>query len=152
MRFVATVGTTGFDGLIRKIDELASKHPEHEFLSQIGPGLYHPVNHPWVSWEKDFLSRRTNSVVITHCGAGTVYYLLETAIPFIAVPNLQRVDPHQIELAQYLHQHSYALVCFSVTDLDNLFSKRAWEHFQPSVYVKDKFFRGLELRAKIEKW
>ncbi|WP_170560577.1 PssE/Cps14G family polysaccharide biosynthesis glycosyltransferase [Ruegeria atlantica] len=152
MKFVTTVGTTAFDSLIEKVDTLSDKFGEFEFLSQIGPGTYQPHNHPWVTLEKNFLSRHRDAILITHCGAGTVYYLLEERIPFIAVPNLERADTHQIELAQFLHQNSYAPVCFDVEDLSKVFQNRTWETFSFVPYEKDNFFRADEIRQKIYQW
>jgi hypothetical protein len=131
---------------------LSGTHVEHEFLSQIGPGLYEPRNHPWIRREDNFLSKHLGSVMITHCGAGTVYHLLEANVPFIAVPNLERADPHQMELAEFLHQNSYAIVCFKVPDISIIFQKRAWESFSRSTYEKDSFFRAEEIRKKIDGW
>jgi beta-1,4-N-acetylglucosaminyltransferase len=152
MKFVTTVGTTGFDSLIRKIDALASKFSEHVFLSQIGPGIFQPINHPYIVYEDDFFARHPDAVLITHCGAGTVYDLLETKRRFIAVPNLERADPHQIELAQFLQRNSYAPVCFEVDDLSEVFETRAWETFLFSAYEKKPFFRADELRRKMDDW
>ena len=56
-------------------------------------------------------------LVISHCGAGNVFHMLENSINFIAVPNLERHDKHQLELANYLHNNNLCPVCFDVSDI-----------------------------------
>ena len=49
-------------------------------------------------------------VLITHCGAGSVFWGLENKIPTIAMVNLSRPDDHQIDLGDYLEKEELCLV------------------------------------------
>lgn len=56
-------------------------------------------------------------LVITHTGAGTVYKLLELGKRLITVPNLERRDKHQLELANWLMSRRYCVVLKDVDEL-----------------------------------
>jgi UDP-N-acetylglucosamine transferase subunit ALG13 len=47
-------------------------------------------------------------LIITHAGAGTVFYLLNCKLPFIAIPNVERRDQHQVELYNWLKNNNYS--------------------------------------------
>lgn len=49
-------------------------------------------------------------VLITHCGAGSVFWGLENKIPTIAIVNLSRHDDHQIDLGEYVDKKGLCLV------------------------------------------
>lgn len=94
-----TVGTTHFNKLIQKLDDLAS--PKHnilngeEIICQIGNGNYIPKYTKYFRYDPNHW-RYTNTakLVITHGGA-SVLYLIREKIPFIAVANKELQDDHQ---------------------------------------------------------
>lgn len=49
-------------------------------------------------------------VLITHCGAGSVFWGLENRIPTIAMVNLSRPDDHQADLGDYLDEKALCFV------------------------------------------
>ena len=53
---------------------------------------------------------RSPDVLITHCGAGSVFWGLENKIPTIAIVNLGRPDDHQMDLGKYLEIKGLCLV------------------------------------------
>lgn len=57
-------------------------------------------------------------LVVTHCGAGSVFKLLQQDIRFVVCPNYERSDDHQIELAGYLRNYQLAPVK-SIVELNN---------------------------------
>lgn len=150
MKILVTVGTTEFDWLIRSMDMLARAHPSWDVLSQVGPGSYEPRYHPHVIFEEDLFRRHKDRLVVTHCGAGTVYSLLEEGRQFVAVPNLERSDKHQTELAEYLAEQTLALVAQSTDELETHIKAINDQSFKPHPYVKDPFFRGGEIRRIID--
>jgi len=151
MKILVTVGTTSFDSLIAAVDELAHEFDNLDIISQIGQGAYQPVHHPFFKFERNILKKYADRSVITHCGAGSVYQLLERGDPFIAVPNLERDDDHQKEIARYLEEEKFALVCQRPEDISSAFKSDAWKNFHPNPYVKDAFFVADEILSIIDR-
>ena len=131
MKILVTVGTTRFDGLIEHLDTHASDI-DGQFTMQIADGSYCPVNIPWFRFSENIDPYyRDADLVITHGGAGSVYRLLELGKPIIVVPNLERNDNHQEDLANYMARRNHALV---VRDFELLMDtiRRCPEHqFEP---------------------
>lgn len=152
MKFLVTVGTTPFDSLIKVADELAQKYKDFDFISQTSNGEYEAEFHFCFKFKKDILNTYSDRIVITHCGAGTIYQLLELRVPFIAVPNLERVDIHQREMANFLDQEGLSIVCYSPEGLFDIFEEKQWENFLPKPYLKDPFFSTPEIMAIVDRF
>ncbi|WP_318481527.1 PssE/Cps14G family polysaccharide biosynthesis glycosyltransferase [Photobacterium leiognathi] len=142
MNILVTVGTGSFDTLISSLEEKFRNSVDIKLTIQYGSG-----NRPSASNSiHDMFDFKKNidelfyefDLVICHCGAGTVFSLLEKNIPFIAVPNLERVDKHQVELAKYLDEMSYSIVCFDVNDISNSILNYKTENIKK--YQKTLFF------------
>src|SRR5688500_14118574 len=118
MKIFVTVGTTSFDSLIKFIDEEFHKKG-YEITFQISEGKYIPKNFEYFKFSEniDFYYKDCD-VAITHAGAGSVYRLLELKKKIIIIPNLERVDKHQIEIAEYMKENGHALMCLN---FDNLY-------------------------------
>ncbi|WP_347360318.1 PssE/Cps14G family polysaccharide biosynthesis glycosyltransferase [Vibrio vulnificus] len=146
MKILVTVGTGSFDSLASYIfdnDELA----QHNITLQFGKGK--KINNTkrnitTVRFIDDIsLTYSDYDLIITHCGAGTVFPLLELGANFIALPNIDRVDKHQLELARYLSDNRFCPVCFDQSSLSDMVSS-----YDPSLYVeykKEDFFISDEL-------
>jgi beta-1,4-N-acetylglucosaminyltransferase len=107
-------------------------------MFQIAKGEYKPVNFPYFSFtDKIELYYNTADLIICHAGAGTVYNLLELKKKIIVVPNLERVDPHQRELACYIEKNNYGMVCWDINKINELILKT--QNYKPTIYIKDKF-------------
>ncbi|SHN01667.1 Glycosyltransferase family 28 C-terminal domain-containing protein [Cyclobacterium lianum] len=119
MKILVTVGTTRFDSLIKYLDELVLPS-DMAFTFQIADGAYKPVNHPFFSFsEKIDQYYQSSDVIICHAGAGTIYKLLELRKRIIIVPNTERTDNHQLDIAAFMGNNGYAL---TVIDFDELFN------------------------------
>lgn len=151
MKILVTVGTTPFDLLIETIDGLACDFPDIQFTAQISSGVYEPKHMPWVRFVPDILDQYPDSLVLTHCGAGTVFSLLDANRKFVAIPNLTRVDHHQVELAQVLQESQLAIVALSMSDLRDIFINQTYKNFCASEYQKTPFFKASEIRAMLFK-
>lgn len=117
MSVLVTVGTTRFDSLIKYIDEAFAESPI-TFTFQIADGKYEPVNFPFFTFSDDIEKYyRESDLVICHAGAGTIYKLLEIKKKIIIVPNTERRDNHQLDIAAYMEANGYAL---TVTDFSLL--------------------------------
>ncbi len=111
MKVFVTVGTSSFDSLFRRVDEILNSRIEMEAIGQIGTGRYKPNN-----FSKIF--RFTKNIrkyyewadfVISHGGAGTIYDILRFNKKAIVIPNRMAVEEHQVELVTELHKLGYIM-------------------------------------------
>lgn len=82
-------------------------------------------------------------LIVTHAGAGSIYGLLEKGKNLIVVPNLERDDKHQSEIAKFVEDNNYALVCWDISDLPKLINKS--RTFKKNKYDKTDFFKYDEI-------
>ena len=95
-------GNTPFHALERKATEISEQLPGVSFTVQsIAPIIKKRSNLLVTKFlpEGEFSEY---DVIVTHVGAGTVFFLLGENIPFTAIPNLERTDQHQLELYSWL--------------------------------------------------
>ncbi|WP_100642227.1 PssE/Cps14G family polysaccharide biosynthesis glycosyltransferase [Alteromonas facilis] len=148
MKVFVTVGTTTFDSMIAHIDQLDI--PDVSFTLQIGPSNYKPKKYPYFEFsnriEQEYLDA---DCVISHCGAGSTYRLLELGKPLILVPNLERVDKHQSDLAQFVQNNNYAHVAWQVTSIGEKISlvKNVEKPLTP--FSKTPFFYAEHLQSLV---
>ena len=141
MKILVTVGTTQFNELIKYID-LNIK--DHKIIFQIATGNYIPSNHKYFTFSENFnLYINSCNIVITHSGAGSVYSLLEMGKKIIVVPNLERIDKHQKELASYVEKNNYAYVAWELEQINSLIDSIETKEFE--VYKKDPFNKVSEI-------
>jgi len=145
-----TVGTTEFDELIKAIDQACKNHPELKIVAQVSlSSTYQVRNIEHFEFSNDIKSYIDKAdVIITHAGAGSVYSMLEQGKKLIVVPNLTRVDLHQVELANYVEKNNFAISCRTLEDLPGLIHSMDSRSFNP--YIKEDFF-GAELIRKLLK-
>jgi beta-1,4-N-acetylglucosaminyltransferase len=141
MKIFVTVGTTKYDSLISYIDsEPYFYNLPVEF--QIANGKYLPKKHPYFSFIDGvgiLKKYQENDVIITHSGAGTIYKLLEMKRKFIVVPNLERIDKHQMDIADFLLKNRYALVAYNMTQLEvfvDIIQNYDYKHFNREAFFK----------------
>ncbi len=117
-RVLVITGTTGFDSLIKCIDERRELEEGYEFVLQTGEGEYVPKFKKFFQFDKS-LSEKINhyDFFITHAGAGTIFMLLERKKRVLVVPNTDRADKHQLELAQYVRSSQLCAVCLNVNEV-----------------------------------
>ncbi|KAB0483018.1 hypothetical protein F7Q91_01575 [Vibrio chagasii] len=149
MKILVTVGTTVFDSLIEHVDSLAGSDKENEYTFQVASSRIKSKNGSYVSFVEDIESYYLNAdLIITHAGAGTIYRLLELRKKIIVVPNLERVDKHQSDIAKYMEKHKHLLVSW---ELDNLLSKiNEAKSYVPVYYSKVPFFKVDEIVLSIK--
>ena len=137
MRIFVTVGTTPFDRLICTIDQI--NESQHEIIIQTANPKIKITNHKHFQWV-DHINNYFNwaDLIICHAGAGTIYNLLEMKKLIIVVPNFDRIDQHQKEIASYIEDKNYGLVCYDTNNLYNLIDSIKGKKFAP--YNKESFF------------
>jgi beta-1,4-N-acetylglucosaminyltransferase len=134
-KILVTVGTTAFDGLIKFLD---TSYNWPNALFQIGPGSYIPTRHKYSRFIDNLESEYDQyDLVLCHAGAGTIYHCLERGLKILVVPNLQRQDTHQIEIAKYLIKNNYALVAENFIDFDSVLQKV--ENYKANPYFREQF-------------
>ena len=139
MIFVA-VSTFGFERLVKKMDEIASRIDE-EVVMQIGRTRYTPRNARYFDFvAQDEFHRLCQEarVVVTH-GAMTVMDALEQGTPVIAIPRLKKyddvIDDHQLYLVEELERQGKVT---AVYDLDRLEDTIESPDLKPHVFAKDR--------------
>jgi len=143
MKILVTVGTSAFDSLIKAVDEQL-KPTDYQVICQIADGSYKPDKHNYLSFSDNFEDLIDSvDIVITHGGAGTIFNLLERGKKLLVVPNLERIDKHQMDLGNFIEINDYGVIC---TDLKQLLSQLEFcQKHTPKRYQKEKFFMANEI-------
>lgn len=153
MKLVVSCGTTPFPSMVKSIFSLCEKLADHEVTIQeisLNDGSYKNI-----SLVKFYDCADTfflfSDIAVVHAGAGTVFNLLKKGFKLVVVPNLDRKDKHQIELADYLNENDYAEVCYDLSQLHdhiNTCLKRDYTVYDDTKIYLDDFlhnFLGLNL-------
>ncbi len=141
MKIFVTVGTTPFDSLIEYIDKNIKGH---EIIYQISEGDYLPKNGEAISFVKNIkYYYHWADLVITHAGAGSIYTLLEIGKRIIVVPNFERIDKHQEDIANFVSKEKYAFKAEKFEDTNMLINKINKTKFKS--YEKESFFIKQEI-------
>jgi UDP-N-acetylglucosamine transferase subunit ALG13 len=130
MIFVAT-GTTGFDGLVRKMDRLAPSLGE-AVVMQIGAGQHLPRHAEFFRFAPSLNPYyQQASLVVSHGGKGICLEALEAGKPLIAVNNPDRYDQHQADLLKVLEANNYLIWCRELALLDQAIASARQAAFRP---------------------
>lgn len=115
-----TVGTMGFDELIKKVDELKEENKiKDNVLIQIGKSKYKPKNCECFRFKPSLEPYYNKAdLVIAHGGAGTTFEVLQKGIKLLSVNNPYRTDQHQRELLKKLSEEGYLVWCRNLKILD----------------------------------
>lgn len=136
-KILVAVGTTPWDSLINYIDKNLSNLGD--FTYQIGNGKYTPNRGTYFRHKENFIDycKSNFDVVITHGGAGNIYGLLEVNMKIIVIPNLERVDGHQLEIAKFVQNEKYGEVVYHLETLSEAIHKSKLGCYNK--YSKDDF-------------
>ncbi len=115
---LVTVGSTDFDGLVQRMDELAPRLHE-SVLMQIGLGEYQPRNTGFFRFAPslDEYYERAD-LVIAHGGLGTMVEVLEHRKKLVCVVNPATYDRHQEHLLRIFADKNYLLWCRDLNHLE----------------------------------
>ncbi|MBY6208228.1 MULTISPECIES: PssE/Cps14G family polysaccharide biosynthesis glycosyltransferase [Halomonas] len=146
MNIFVTVGTTSFESLIASALALA-RVEEYTFRIQ-DPSQQRErgVDDSCVVqrfYDDVLLQYEWADLIVTHAGAGSVYATLEMGKKIIVVPNLERADKHQAELAKYIQENNYGAVLWDVNQLGDTIKIASKSSYRP--YARDRFFVGNEI-------
>jgi len=122
MIFVA-VGTTDFDALIRKMDEIAPLLSE-QVVMQIGNGQYIPKNGQYFRFAPSLEPYYDSStIVVSHGGLGITIEALERGKKLISVENAICHGAHQRELLSTLAEEGYLIWCQNLDELPEVLAR-----------------------------
>lgn len=108
---LVTVGSTGFDDLVRAVDSIAPTL-DVTGMAQIGPGDYVPSNLPYerfVPTLSELIDRA--DVVVSHGGAATTLEALSAGAKLVSVANPDRYDDHQNDVLSELSSQGHLVWC-----------------------------------------
>lgn len=125
-----TVGTHRFDALIKAVDELAGSGllPD-PVVYQIGSGEHLPSHGEYFRFERGLQDRIDSaSLVICHGGTGTVFSLLNSGKPFVAVANRALAHDHQSQFLARIAGIADILWTKDLSELPELIEKARTHH------------------------
>ncbi len=158
MIFVTTgsaVKGIDFTRLIRKMDEIA-RSLEEEVVMQIGPIPYRPQyasSFEYCSFQEALTYFERASLVVGHCGIGTILNALRFRVPIIVVPRrihygeLNR-DDHQIEVAHRIEGKRLIHVVYEMEELEETIRTILSRH--PSPPIPEPFWERKRLAEAIK--
>ena len=130
---LVTVGTTNFDALVRRVDELAPELGE-EVVCQIGGGAYVPQHCKWLRFAPslaELLGRAR--LVVTHGGQGSILEALRAGKPVVGVSNQDRRDRHQDDILGRFESDQHLIWCRSLDDLGACIARASATSLRPYV-------------------
>jgi len=131
MNIFVTVGHTHYNSLFKAVNEQLSAEKYH-VVNQISDGDYLPDKHTYFKFTANIAEQIAQAdLVITHAGAGSVFHLLEIGKPIVVVPNFERVDEHQKDLADFVAHNNYATVCRDLALLEQSVVTATQSNFSP---------------------
>ncbi|MCR9580133.1 glycosyltransferase [Vibrio antiquarius] len=148
MKLLVSCGTTPFFSLASEVSRIFSKSKifNEIILQEVSePCLSNGnVSHIKLYKDQDYFFSDAD-LVVSHAGAGTVYFLLSNNYKFVIVPNLERTDKHQIELARFVERNNFAEVCYDVANLDwhvNKCLKSNYNKYKSVSFKTDEFYNN----------
>lgn len=142
-----TVGTSKFDRLFRAVDSSVLLR-KYRVICQIGVGSYLPSVGQVIRHSDRFDNIFASAdLIICHAGIGTVFEGLRLKKRLVVVPNNDRVDKHQNELAKYLIANELAEVAVDLESLDNCIRRAMTQ--EPKVFKPTAFFKKAEVLSLI---
>ncbi|MEZ9584970.1 PssE/Cps14G family polysaccharide biosynthesis glycosyltransferase [Vibrio cyclitrophicus] len=152
MNILVTVGTTPFHSLVKavsRIDNEVNLNEKVNFTFQVAELLDEYKGDSYVSYLDNINEFYLKSdIIITHAGAGSIYTLLDLQSKIVVVPNLERMDKHQTEMAEFVERNDYGSVCLDSKEisLDYLLSIRemSFKRFcKDDFFLREEIFKGL---------
>ena len=143
---LVSVGTTAFDKLVLYVMGLDLNRNVKYQVSSLSKIKFQQDDANIFDFIQDIRDLYQRSLVVTHCGAGTVFTLLELGVDFIAVANVEdRIDHHQLEICEYLKVNSLAPAFANLNEFSSAMIEykndlqELIECFQPKPYSKKGF-------------
>jgi UDP-N-acetylglucosamine transferase subunit ALG13 len=144
-----TVGTSDFDALVSKMDDLAPALDE-KVVIQIGHGNYTPSNCEYFGFAPSLDEYYDQAdVVVAHGGLGTTMEVLTRGIKLISVENTTCVDDHQTDILSALSQEGYLIWCRGLDELEAVLARISDTELRP--YLSPPCTIGQVIQEYLEK-
>jgi beta-1,4-N-acetylglucosaminyltransferase len=145
-----TVGSTDFDRLVQRVDELGPKLAT-EIVCQIGNGRYLPGYCSYFRFAASLIEYvKRSDLVISHGGQGTLLDVIQLGKPLIGVSNPDRRDNHQDDVLSKLSELNHLIWCRSLNDLeaavDHASRARFARYAEPSCAIPEAIYEFLVRR------
>jgi len=128
-----TVGTSDFDPLVKKMDELAPTLAE-PVVAQIGTGEYVPRNCEYFRFAPSLEPYYDRAdVVVAHGGLGTTMEVLKKGKKLISVENTTCIDSHQTDILEGFSAEGHLIWCRDLDELPSLLARLPAIHLKPYV-------------------
>lgn len=126
-----TVGSTDFDLLVAKMDEVAP-HLDEEVVMQIGLGDYRPRHCRFFAFAPSLETYYEQAdLIIAHGGLGTIVEALERGKKLICIVNPATYDQHQEHLLRVFAAQNYLLWCKDLGHLMEAIQQARATRFTP---------------------
>ncbi len=143
-----TVGIGGSDGIVRKVDDIASKSKE-KFFVVLGEKRYVNYIPKYCKWVYSVPSIipyvRKARLVIAHGGAGTIFECLKNGSRIITIAK-KHTDNHQTDIVNELSERGYIIRCESLDALEKCIKskQRLKKYISPKAEIADKILEFIE--------
>ncbi|RLC80728.1 MAG: hypothetical protein DRJ03_21120 [Chloroflexi bacterium] len=118
-----TVGTSDFDQLVKKIDELALTLQD-QVVVQIGHGKYIPRNCEYFRFTPSLDPYYNKAdIIVAQGGLGTTMEVLRKGKKLISVENTTCIDSHQTDILDVLSAEGHLIWCRDLEDLSSLLER-----------------------------
>ncbi len=147
MMFITTGSFSGFDALMKKIDELIEKGViKEKVISQIASGDYTPKHFKWFRFKRTLLPYyKKADLVISHEGAGTLFELVTLHKKAIVLTNPGTVD--NPDLVKKFSDMKHLLWCKDVKHLEEFIKKsrsfKPKKYKSPGCHIHEEIIRAL---------
>jgi UDP-N-acetylglucosamine transferase subunit ALG13 len=126
-----TVGSTDFDPLIERMDELAPDLDD-EVVMQIGLGQYTPENGRCFRFAPSLDPYIAQAdLIVGHGGLGTIVEALEQGKKLVCVVNPTTYDRHQEHLLRLFAAQNHLIWCQKLDDLEEAIRRARKTQFRP---------------------
>jgi len=126
-----TVGSTDFDALVARMDELAP-HLGDEVVMQIGLGEYAPRHGRYLRFAPSLDEYYAQAeIVVAHGGLGTIVEALERGKKLVCVVNPTTYDRHQEHLLRLFSEQGCLLWCQDLAHLEQAIGQARLMQFAP---------------------
>lgn len=147
------LGTQPFqmNRLLKMVDDLIDqKKIKDDVFAQIGSSDYLPKNYEYKRYlhEEEFEENIFKcSILLTHCGVGTIISGIKNGKPVIVVPRLEKygehVDDHQREIGEVFAKKNFVLQLHDGESLESCLKEAKVHHFNTYVSKKEKMYETI---------
>jgi beta-1,4-N-acetylglucosaminyltransferase len=145
-----TVGTSEFDQLVERMDELAP-FLDNQVVAQIGNGRYVLRNCEYFRFAPSLDPYYDKAdIVVAHGGLGTTMEVLAKGKKLISVENTNCIDDHQTDILGFFAKEGYLIWCRDMDELPSLLERAPAMSLRP--YVAPPCRIAEVVRDFLRKW